>query len=170
MKDQKRKEIFYRWLQEHKGLLLKIIRSYARELEDQEDLLQEVSIQLWNSIPNFQGSSAESTWIYRVCLNTSIKWSRLQQRQKSRQNSIEDGTLLILKHEDQEDPRVEWLYQQIYQLDPIQKSLIILHLDGYPYKEIAEISGISESNVGVKIYRIKKLITEKAKHYEHHGI
>lgn len=168
MKEKDQKQTYDHWLKQYKALVFKIVRAYANVLEDQDDLFQEISIQLWYSIPSFKGDSSPVTWIYRICLNTAIKWGR-----KSPRNLHEP--LEKVQHVLQEsnvplDPRLDWLYAQIQQMDEIDRSLALLLLDDFSYKEMAQILGISESYVGVKINRIKKQLISKLNTYNNHEI
>jgi RNA polymerase sigma-70 factor, ECF subfamily len=158
--------IFDDWLTRHKGLLFKVVRAYAFTAMDQDDLFQEISIQVWHSIPGFRHACAESTWLYRVSLNTAVRWSR-KERKHSPSASLEQVAHVLQERPVQADERLAWLYEQIQRLDPIDRSITLLLLDNCSYKEMATILGITESNVGVKINRIKKyLITQsKSNHY-----
>jgi RNA polymerase sigma-70 factor (ECF subfamily) len=100
--------------------------------------------------------------MYRVALNTAIAWTRKQNRHR-RGKELLDGMedLLTTASAEGRDPRVEWLYQQIAQLKDVDRSVALLLLDGFSYKEIAAIVGLTESNVGVKINRIKAALAEK---------
>ncbi|MEM9897527.1 MAG: RNA polymerase sigma factor [Bacteroidota bacterium] len=159
-------QIFEEWIKDHKALLFKVIRSYALEEEDRNDLFQEICLQLFRSIPNFRKKSSTSTWIYRICLNTAIKWSLKEKSQQQRQAEVKEiSHLLTIKEEP--DERLSWLYDTIRSFHEIDKSMILLFLDGYSYREISNLTGISESNVGVKIHRIKKQLAALAKEYEY---
>ena len=152
--------IFKQWISEFKPLLFKIVRVYADNLEDENDLFQEMVIQIWKSVLNFKEQSSVHTWIYRVALNTSIKWST---RNKSQHHIELTEDILLLSPTEQENANLEWLYNEISKLDTVDKSLTLLMLDGFSYKEMANILGISTSNVGVKINRIKTHLQEKSK-------
>ena len=155
MHEREQKQIFDNWISEHKGILFKIVRAYAFNTPDQDDLFQEIALQLWRSIPEFLGEAKASTWIYRVALYTASAWTRQEKKQPPTEPLVKVGqTLTVMSHP--HDERVDWLYDQIAQLNPIDRSICLLMLDGFSYKEIAEMLGISESNVGVKIYRIKR--------------
>ena len=154
--------IFDEWMSKHKGLLFKFVRAYAFNLEDQEDLFQEIAIQVWRSIPNFKGDSAVTTWLYRVTMNTSIAWTRKEKRHYDGKESLQEVEHL-LKPVGTGDSRLDWLYEQIAQLNEIDRAITLLMLDGFSYREMAGILGISESNVGVKINRIKKSLISKSK-------
>ena len=154
MPESEQKEIFYDWLKKYKGLLFKVIRAYAFNLHDQEDLFQEITIQIWNSIPNFRGDSAASTWVYRVSLYSAISWAKREKKHSTGKQSLDGVSHMLTEISSFKDSRVEWLYTQIAKLNEIDRSLTLLLLDGYSYKEMSNILGISESNVGVKINRI----------------
>ena len=159
MNNAERQRKLESWLENHQGLIFKIIRAYAFAPHDREDLLQEISIQLWDSIPRFKGKSAETTWIYRVALYASIAWSKRERRHSDRSSEVEPMPLV---DEPVEDPRLGWLYAQLATLEEIDRSLMLMLLDGMSYAEMANALGISEQNVGVKIHRIKKVLVERS--------
>lgn len=162
MHDSERDRIFGEWLTGHQGILFKVVHAYAFEHADRQDLFQEITIQVWRSVDAFRGDSSVPTWMYRVALNTALAWTRKEgkhQRGKEPFEGLED--LLTTASSAQRDPRVEWLYQQIAQLKDVDRSVALLLLDGFSYKEIAAIVGLTESNVGVKINRIKSALAGK---------
>ena len=168
MTEKEQSDIFQGWLDRYKGLIFKIVRSYADTALDQEDLFQDVVIQVWRSIPSFRNESAASTWIYRVALNTAMTWFR---REKKRDHAeIEMAQHVLDDVRGTVDDRLDWLYKEIQQLDKIDRSIALLLLDDLSYKEIAAILGITESNVAVKIHRIKKHLITKSKNNDLHGI
>jgi RNA polymerase sigma-70 factor (ECF subfamily) len=169
MDEGKQKQIFDEWLSEHKGILFKIIRAYAFNPHDQEDLFQEISLQVWKSIPEFRGESKASTWIYRVALYTATVWVRKEKTRPPTQPLADVEHALSVTNRPR-DERSEWLYQQIGQLEPIDRSVCLLLLDGFSYKEMADILGISTSNIGVKVHRIKQHLIQESKEVEHHGL
>lgn len=160
MTESERNKIFDQWLAKHKGLLFKVIRAYAFTAQDREDLFQEVVLQVWKSIPMFREESAVTTWLYRIALNVGIKWTIKTQRYQELNQPMPEVSP-ILKEMEIPDPRLIWLYEQIAQLNPIDRSLTLLLLDGFSYKEMAKMLGITESNVGVKINRIKKELMKR---------
>ncbi len=169
MTESEQHTVFTNWLHEHRGILFKIVRSYTSVQEDQEDLFQEMAVNVWKSVPNFRNNCAVSTWIYRIALNQAIKWSLKSKKQKT--NEADDEVKHILQPlEETPDERLTWLYEQIQKLDQVDRSLCLLLLDGFSYKEMASIVGISESYVGVKINRIKKYLTEQSKIMLNYGI
>lgn len=156
MTDDERDQTFLQWQDEHRGILLKVARSFAVSRGDQEDLVQEILIQLWRSIDHFQGRSKPSTWIYRVALNTATGWQRGERRRRMRTEKMVEMGAYWLEKSDPENERLTRLYEAIHQLLPHDRYLILLYLDELQYAEIAEVLGISESNVGVRINRAKK--------------
>jgi RNA polymerase sigma-70 factor (ECF subfamily) len=170
MTESEQQLIFKNWLQEHKALLFKVIRAYAFSEVDRDDLFQEICIQVWRSVPNFREESAVTTWLYRISFNTAIKWNRDEKKHQEGRQSFENMEHLLQKNKQQRDVRIDWLYEEIRKLDKIDRSLIILMLDGFSYSEMSDILGISQSNVGVKIHRIKKHLIEQSQKFELNGI
>lgn len=155
-------EIAYKQLiEEHNGILYKIGRSYTQTDWDFEDLYQEMLIQLWKAFPNFQGKAKVSTWLYRVCLNTAITFSK--KTKKLRTTSIDqthrqlaDPEFSARKEKNDWSERIQLLYTCIQKIPKDDRAIIFLHLEGASYDEISEIIGMTKNHVGVKILRIKK--------------
>ena len=161
MLDSERDRIFGDWLAAHQGTLFKVVCAYAFEHADRQDLFQEVAIQVWRSVDAYRGESSVKTWMYRIALNAAISWTRKQDRHHRGKQPLEIVDGLLAASATEADPRVEWLYRQIAQLKDVDRSVALLLLDGFSYKEIAAIVGITESNVGVKINRIKSALSGK---------
>lgn len=170
MQEDDQQRLFDHWLQSHPGLFFKVVRAYAFTPQDQEDLFQEIATQVWRSAANFRGEATATTWIYRVALNTAIAWTRQESKHRDGKQSIDGANVAILQASPVTDPRIEWLYGQIRQLNEIDRSLTLLLLDGFTYKEMAAMLGITESYVGVKISRIKTHLTRKSKEEVRHGV
>ncbi len=157
-KEQEKKERFYTFLNEHYGIIRKLCRGYSNGKEDFEDNLQEVCFQLWKSIDKFEGKSKSGTWVYRLTLNVCLY--NLNKRKKRLDHPAEID--LITKRVDEytqlfnEDTQVRVLYESITLLKPIDRAIIMLYLEKKEHGEIAEVVGLSVSNIGVKINRIKK--------------
>lgn len=166
MTDLEQNEIFDSWLKQYKALLFKVVRTYAKEAFDVDDLFQEVVYQVWRSIPNFRNESKVSTWLYRVSLNTALRWNRKVQKVNQERQDFEHVQHLLEVNNEPIDERLIWIYDEISKLEKIDRSITLLMLDGFSYKEMAEILGISESNIGVKIHRIKKHLIYKSKAWE----
>lgn len=169
MRETEQQHIFETWLAQYKALIFKVVRAYAFSAADQDDLFQEIAIQVWHSIPNFRQESAATTWLYRISLNTAIKWVR-KERKHPQPETLDNVDHVLQESRMPMDERLAWLYEEIYKLDEIDRSVTLLMLDNFSYKEMADILGISESNVGVKINRIKKQLISKSKKKDHHGI
>jgi RNA polymerase sigma-70 factor (ECF subfamily) len=170
MSDSEQQEIFGQWLNKHKGLLFKIIRAYAFTAEDRDDLFQDIALQVWRSIPNFRHESAVTTWLYRIALNTALSWKTKENNYNTGRTSIEYPMGILQEDVNAPDEKIAWLYEQIGQLNEIDRSLLLLLLDNLSYKDMADILGITESNVAVKIHRIKKQLATKSKVYSTHEI
>lgn len=169
MTEKEQKHIFENWLDQHKALIFKVVRAYAFTAMDQDDLFQEITIQVWHSIPTFRQESSNTTWIYRISLNTAIKWTR-KERKHHHTEKLDDVQHILYERGIPLDERLVWLYEEIYKLNEIDRSIALLLLDSFSYKEMADILGITESNIGVKINRIKKYLIAKSKKYDTHGI
>ena len=167
MKNKREKQFKY-WLETHKGLIFRVIRTYAVTAEDRDDLFQEILLQLWSSIDNFQGKAKETTWIYRIALNTTLGWQRRETRKQKTHSALvlkfketgntQDNTPLPY------DPKIlDQLYQAIRQLSVADSSVIVMHLDGLSYDEMAEVLGISTNHVGVRLNRAKTRLAKLMK-------
>ncbi len=164
MTEKEQQHIFEQWLSQHKALVFKVVRAYAFTAMDQDDLFQEISIQVWRSVTAFRQESSVTTWLYRIALNTAIKWVR-KERKHQQDGNLEDVQHVLQENKMPVDERLVWLYEEISRLDEIDRSVTLLMLDNFSYKEMADILGITESNVGVKINRIKKHLISKSKKY-----
>jgi RNA polymerase sigma-70 factor (ECF subfamily) len=139
----------------HLGVLQRIARTFAVGA-DQHDLLQELMLAVWRAVPAFRGDSAPSTFIFRVAHNCALTWRRGETRRRVRQSAYER---LHVADEPAEDPLLEQLYAAIRKLESVDRSLVLLSLEGQPYAEIAAIHGLSESNVGARLTRVRKKLT-----------
>ena len=165
---EQQERLFRQWLGEHKGLMFKVVRAYAATPEDQDDLFQEILLQLWSSIPAFQGKAKVSTWIYRVALNTAFAWKRGEKKHWRRHQALIAANQEPGPAKDQPDAQrnreiLHSLYVEIRKLPKVESSLVLLYLDGLSYREMADVLGISESNVGVKLNRTKKRLAQSLK-------
>ena len=146
---------FIELITKHQGILHKICNVYFIRDPYKEDYYQEILIRLWKSYPSFRNQSAFSTWLYRVALNTSIDIIRKQNLQPVHTELSKIDYNKPDHEHNVESEKKDILYQAISHLSDVEKAIIILYLEDYNYKEISEIIGISESNTGVKINRIK---------------
>ncbi len=120
-----------------------------------KDLFQDILLQLWKSYPTYKQISKFSSWMYRVALNTAI--SQFRKERKSTNDFVREVPENITDNDgyDEKEKRAKILHEAIGKLSKAEKTIIILYMDDYPYEEISDIIGISVSNVGVKINRIK---------------
>lgn len=156
---------FVELITRYQGVLQKICNIYFYHHPYREDYYQEILIRLWKAYPNFRKESTFSTWLYRVALNAAIDLVRKDSIQPTHSElSTKDFSICDDHTEDNATAlRKELLYQAINQLSEVDKAIIILYLEGYEYKEISLIIGISDTNVGVKINRIKKQLIKLTK-------
>jgi|SRR5579862_1050698 len=141
----------------HRGILFKVAAAYCLNLSDREDLIQETVAQLWRAYRAFDGRSSFSTWMYRIALNVAIGSLRKETRNRRTVGPAEMAFLeQIPEPQSEEDERLSLLRTLIANLPPLDRALMLLYLDDYAYAEIAAMLGISESNVGTKIARIKE--------------
>jgi RNA polymerase sigma-70 factor (ECF subfamily) len=151
---------FIRIIRENEGIIFRITTIYARDEEEQKDLYQEIVYQLWKSFASFRHESKFSTWMYRIALNTSITYLR-KERRKGNRVPIDQVVLNRMDHTDTEtEERLSRLYAQIGKLNVIDKALILLHLEGKSYDEIAAITGFTAGNVGTRLNRVREKLRQ----------
>jgi RNA polymerase sigma-70 factor (ECF subfamily) len=152
---------FQTLLDEHKKILYKVCNLYCRNRDDREDLAQEIVIQLWRSFASFDERVQFSTWMYRVALNVAISFYRRESTRAKHVISDDERLLNAIDESANQSEGLRLLYEFIATLDPMNKALILLYLDGNNYQEIAGVLGISESNVATKISRLKKTMKQE---------
>lgn len=166
MNSTHKSDLFLKVVQTNKGIIYKIANSYCKDAEDRKDLVQEIIVQLWKSFDNYNERYAYSTWIYKIALNVSISSFRKESRRKTIHDPITESILFLEdKGVDGREEDISLLQKFIQELGELERALMLLYLDEKSYKEIAEIIGISESNVATKISRIKKVLKQKFEHY-----
>lgn len=153
---------FTQLIEANKRIIFKVCNSYCRNASDREDLAQEIIFQLWKSWSSFNHSVQLSTWMYRIALNVAISFYR---RERKTTDTVLMGEHVIEMADENLDAGLETnlglLQQFINELKPLDKALLLLYLEEKQQKEIAEIMGISLSNVATKIGRIKELLRQK---------
>ncbi len=169
MLDGERNQIFEHWIAVHKAILFKVARAYGSSHADREDLFQEIALQVWHSVDAFRGDATPATWIYRVALNTAMTWRRRERKHGTGRQDLEAAAGLLAEP-DIRDPRLEWIYARIAELDEVNRSLALLMLDGFSYRDMSQIVGLGESNVGVRINRIKAALAAQLAKEEHDGL
>ena len=146
---------FVELINTNRGLIYKVCHLYGNN-DDKKDLFQEIVLQLWKAYPSFRKESLNTSWMYKVALNTAISNFRKESKKPDR-NAISEAEFQIpdISFYAEEDDRLNLLRQAIEKLSEIEKAIIMLYLEEKSYDEIGEIIGISHSNVGVRINRIK---------------
>lgn len=159
-------ERFVQLLEEHKRLLYKVASAYCANAEDRRDLVQEIVIQLWRSFPRYDDRLKFSTWMYRIGMNVAISFLRGEGRRGGRETVALDQIDIIdsaaadrVLGEAGDDVRL--LQRLVSRLDEMSRALIVLYLEGYSHAEIAEVLGISATNVGTRVNRIKNRLREE---------
>jgi RNA polymerase sigma-70 factor, ECF subfamily len=166
--DEDQKSLFMSWLGEHGSSVMKVARAYTLTSEECQDLAQEILLQAWRSLPKFEGKASAATWFYRVALHTAMKWHRNDKPRRLRQQPLLELQVVATEgansaEQAQHRETVEQLYKAIHHLPKTDAALVLLYLDDLSYPEMAEVLGISESNVGVKLNRAKKALGELMK-------
>ncbi|MBC7920048.1 MAG: sigma-70 family RNA polymerase sigma factor [Ferruginibacter sp.] len=153
-------ELFEEVLRENKQRIYRICGAYARDQEDRQDLFQEVLLNVWKSLGSFQGKANVNTWLYRVTLNVCLQYALKLNRQQKQEVRLQHVRLVAdsadAGEETEKKEKVAMLYRCIARLNETDRTLILLFLEELPHREIAEVIGITENNVSVRLNRIKK--------------
>ncbi|WP_438481583.1 RNA polymerase sigma factor [Oleiharenicola lentus] len=157
-------------MRDHARILHHVANGFATGT-DRDDLLQELMVALWRAVPAFQGGSKASTFIYRVVHNAALTWRRTQHNYRKHIDRFEALTVRDARTAasvaSREQETLETIYAHIRQLPPVDRSLILLHLDEVSYADMAELHGLSESNVGARLTRLKQKLTESMQEISH---
>jgi RNA polymerase sigma-70 factor (ECF subfamily) len=153
-------------LSTHKGILYKVANAYCSRAEDRGDLIQDIVLELWRAWPKFDPARAQaSTWMYRVAMNVAISMQRSDAR-RVREALPLDAPLLDLAAADAElasgDDDLHALQQLLARFDPVGRAIVLLYLEGYGHDEIAELTGLSTSNVSTRMHRIKQQLSRES--------
>jgi RNA polymerase sigma-70 factor (ECF subfamily) len=160
---------FLQLIGENKGILFKICKIYQDNAEDRDDLLQEMTLQLWLAFDSFRGESKFTSWMYRVALNTAIVFFKKQKRRPDNQPLPQNfDKAQELCTGDEKEEKLVLFYQAVQQLGKLEKALIYLYMEDQPYDEIAAHLGITSLNVRVRLSRVKNKLKEiiKQMNYE----
>jgi RNA polymerase sigma factor (sigma-70 family) len=167
------RERFSRLLQQHRKIVFKVANTYARLADDRADLAQEISAQLWGAFPAYDEARSFSTWMYRIALNVAITHLRAARQRDAHSLPFDESAHggAPVGAIDEPDERVRDLVRIIEKLDPLNRALLLLVLEERSYREIAEILGLSETNVATRINRLKQRIRDdhSAKDPTDHG-
>ena len=163
MNKSNRSKLFISVIRSNKGIIYKIANSYCKDSDDRNDLVQEIILKLWQSFDTYNEEYKHSTWIYRIALNTAISNYRKEKVRKKHFTPISEhfSAFQDAPNTNEIEYKFNLLQQFISELKEIDKAIMLLYLEEKKHNEIAEILGISETNVGTKISRIKMTLTEK---------
>ncbi len=142
-------------LNTHRGAIERVSRTYTSTPAEREDLLQEIVYQLWRALPSYRRESAAVTWVYRIAFNTAITRLRWRTRQPVHVPLDAAAGVASSPAPADGDPRTELLYRAIRRLEAIDRALIMCYLDDLSYREIGDVLGLSETNVGARLSRTK---------------
>ena len=156
---------FHALLEAHRRIVFKVAGTYARHPDDRADLAQEIAAQLWRAFPGYDPDRSFSTWMYRIALNVAISHVRSQGLRRGLVEPLDEAHEAVAgddgpEHETNEAQRV--LQRLNAALEPLDRALLVLYLDERPQREIAEVLGISETNVATKIGRLKQRLRQQA--------
>jgi RNA polymerase sigma factor (sigma-70 family) len=153
---------FTKLIEQNKGIIYKVARSYSKNEDDRADLFQEIVIQLWRAFEQYDNHYKLSTWMYRIALNVAISFYR-KERGKAELLPLTEGMMEIADEtmNSEIEANLNLLQQFINELKELDKALMILYLESKSYKEMADILGISETNVATKVGRIKDQLKQK---------
>ena len=157
------KDKFLTALDDNRHKLLRLCSVYAEDDDDKKDLFQEATVNIWEAMPSFNGNSEINTWMFRITLNVCL---RLQSKQSRKKSQFVRMDSIIIDHDVTEESNPEQqeqlanLRKSIKKLNEADRAIIALYLEELPYKEIAEITGLKENTVAVKVKRIKKKLLD----------
>jgi RNA polymerase sigma factor (sigma-70 family) len=151
---------FSKLLDEHRGIVLKVARSYCWHPDDRDELMQDIVMQLWRSYPKYSDTKSFSTWMYRIALNVSISWVRKHTLRQRHTVALGDEVERVVDTRTSpfDDDRVAFLQAFIEQLEPLDRALMLLYLDERSYADISDILGITQTNVATKVGRLKQRV------------
>ena len=153
---------FQALLERHRKIVFKVANTYCRDPHDRADLAQEIAAQLWRSFPSYDGQRVFSTWMYRIALNVAISFRRSSGRHERHLVALDEELhdAPADSKTDAQDDSVQALYRCIDRLDPFNRALLLLYLDERSQREIAEILGLSETNVATRVGRLKQRLRD----------
>jgi RNA polymerase sigma factor (sigma-70 family) len=160
--DQELENIFIKALEQNQDKLLRICSVYADNADDKKDLFQESVINIWQAMPSFEGKSSINTWMFRITLNVCLRLQSNEAKKKSRFLKVDSITIENIRHEEtnhEEHEQLIKLRNCIKKLNDADRAVITLYLEELPYKEISDITGVTENHVAVMVKRIKEKLS-----------
>ena len=155
-------DVFVKMVKDHEGIIFKIASIYSQETETKQDLYQEIVLQLWKSYGSFRGEATPSTWMYRIGLNTAITFMRKAKR-RGNNVSMDDMFEIPEQRDDESEEQILELYHSIRQLNALEKGIILLFLEDKSHEEIGIVTGLTKTNIGTRISRIKDKLRKQMK-------
>lgn len=152
---ERAEQLFAEVYRDHLGLIVKTASAFTQGVADRDELFQDILIAVWRALPHFQVEAKLSTYVYRVAHSCALNWKRSRQRYRHKLDRFALETPDLVAAPEQRE-RLAWLYAQIHRLPPVDRTLILLHLDRLSYTDMADITGLTESNIGVRLHRIKQ--------------
>jgi RNA polymerase sigma-70 factor (ECF subfamily) len=150
--------LFTDWIAQHGSILHHVARGFAQGA-DRHDLVQELMLAVWRAAPSFRGGAQVSTFLFRVAHNAALTWHRTQRNYRHRVDRFGEMPPAVPDGDSSRHEALEHIYAAIRLLPPVDRSIILLHLDGVAYAEIAAIHGLTEGNVGARLSRLKQKLT-----------
>ena len=157
MKPQEREAIFRRWTADHTAMIARAVRGFAADSTDRDDLQQEMLLALWKAIPAFRHESKASTYIYRVLHNTALTWFR-RSRKAHAEPMVAPDELMDTRTD--ANRLLGLIHDHIHALGAVDRSLMLLSLEGLSYAEIADVHGIQPNHVGVRLHRLRQQLLD----------
>ncbi|MDB5159361.1 MAG: polymerase subunit sigma-70 [Mucilaginibacter sp.] len=161
MRSDQQETLFLDVIEQHKGIIYKIAKSFKKDEEDKNDLVQEIIFQLWRAFPGFDERSKLSTWMYRVALNVAISSYRKEKNKNQLIVPWSENLMDFSTGEEPDEANLNLLQQFINELKELDRALMLLYLEEKSGKEMAEILGLSEANIRTKTNRIKEQLKQR---------
>jgi len=162
MQQEEQQKLFQNILEQHKGILFKVARTYCRDEEGRQDLIQEIMIQIWQSLHKYNDKFQITTWLYRISLNVAISYYRKSKVRNDKFIALnENFTQIAAADSSEKEQLLLQLERFISELKEMDKALVLLYLENKNYDEISEILGITVSNVSTKVGRIKEKLKKR---------
>jgi RNA polymerase sigma-70 factor (ECF subfamily) len=159
----KKSALFISVIDGHKGIIHKIANAYAKNAENKKDLTQEIVLQLWKAFDNYNPQFKYSTWIYKVALNVSLAFYRKENNRAKVFNPLHEDIVTLAVPDDSGEREADFnhLQQFIAELKDLDRAILLLYLEEKSQKEMADIMGITETNISTRIGRIKSTLRQK---------
>ena len=155
-----KKAQFNELFQTHYPKVLRLCKGYFNGDADlAADASQEVFIKVWEHLGSFRNESGISTWIFRITVNTCLVYLR-KNSSKKEIHSEQFPNVATENYSPEIEEKLSKMYACIQKLDEMGKMIILMVLEGMEYNEIAQVVGLTEETLRVRIHRIKKSLTQ----------